>query len=133
MLANIPTHVLDVLKAMNKAGFSAYIVGGAVRDILLGIIPHDYDITTDALPEETKVVCEQNHWQVIDNLGNNFGCVVTVVDGNPCEITTFRGEKYTQKDAHRPSEVWFCKELKEDLSRRDFTINAMALDANGTL
>lgn len=133
MLANIPTYVLDVLKAMNKAGFSAYIVGGAVRDILLGIIPHDYDITTDALPEETKVVCEQNHWQVIDNLGNNFGCVVTVVDGNPCEITTFRGERYTQKDAHRPSEVWFCKELKEDLSRRDFTINAMALDANGTL
>lgn len=133
MLADIPTYVLDVLKAMNNAGFSAYIVGGAVRDLLLGIIPHDYDITTNALPEETKAVCEQNHWQVIDNLGNNFGCVVVVVNGHPCEITTFRGERYSTSDAHRPSEIWFCKELKEDLARRDFTINAMALDANGNL
>ena len=119
MLADIPTYVLDVLKAMNKAGFSAYIVGGAVRDILLGITPHDYDITTNALPEETKAVCKQNHWQAVDNLGNNFGCVVVVIDGHPCEITTFRGERYSTSDAHRPSEIWFCKELKEDLGLKN--------------
>lgn len=128
----IPNYILKILQSFNEAGYEAYIVGGAVRDLLLGKQPHDYDVTTNALPEQTIDVCKNNHWKTVDNLGNNFGCVIAVVDSEPCEITTYRGERYDrQVDAHRPSEVWFCQELREDLARRDFTINAMAMDATG--
>lgn len=130
--AVIPGYITQVLTVFNAAGYQAYIVGGAVRDLLLGRSPHDYDITTNAKPEETIQVCRTQGWSTVDNLGNNFGCVVAVVEGQPCEITTFRGERYNrQVDAHRPSEVWFCQSLKEDLSRRDFTINALAMDKDG--
>lgn len=133
MLDKIPCYILEILKALNGAGFEAYIVGGAVRDLLLGLEPNDYDITTSARPEETISLCKAKNWPVVDNLGNNFGCVVALIQGNPCEITTFRGEKYSNRDSHRPSEVWFCNDLKSDLSRRDFTINAMAMDSNGKI
>lgn len=132
LIEQIPNYILQVLQAFNKAGYEAYIVGGAVRDLLLGKQPHDYDITTNALPKETMGVCRSNHWKTVDKLGNNFGCVVAIVDNISLEITTFRGERYDrQVDAHKPSEVWFCQELREDLARRDFTINAMAMDATG--
>lgn len=132
LIEQIPNYILQVLQTFNKAGYEAYIVGGAVRDLLLGKQPHDYDVTTNAVPEQTIAVCKSRNWKTVDNLGNNFGCVIAVVDGEPCEITTYRGELYDrQVDAHRPSEVWFCKELREDLARRDFTINAMAMDAKG--
>lgn len=128
----IPNYILKILHSFNEAGFEAYIVGGAVRDLLLGKQPHDYDVTTNALPEQTIEVCKNMHWKTVDNLGNNFGCVVAIVDNISLEITTFRGERYDRQiDAHRPSEVWFCQDLREDLARRDFTINAMAMDANG--
>jgi len=130
LIKKIPNYIKNVLQAMKAADYEAYIVGGAVRDLLLGLEPHDYDVTTNALPEETKAVCQAQGWQVVDNLGNNFGCVVAVVEGEPCEITTFRGEQYGV-DAHRPSEIWYCKTLQEDLSRRDFTVNAMAMDIKG--
>ena len=132
LIEQIPNYILQVLQAFNNSGYQAYIVGGAVRDLLLGKQPHDYDITTNALPEQTIAVCQSKKWKTVDKLGNNFGCVVAIVDNISVEITTFRGERYDrQVDAHRPSEVWFCQELREDLARRDFTINAMALDAAG--
>lgn len=132
MVEKIPHYIKKILKAITRSGYEAYIVGGAVRDLLLGLTPGDFDITTSALPEEIKAVCLDNSFDVIDNLGNNFGCIVAVVDHAAVEITTFRGEAYGS-DAHKPDKVWFCRTLEEDLSRRDFTVNAMAMDNSGNI
>ena len=129
----IPKHTQQILTALNNAGFEAYIVGGAVRDLLLRRIPSDFDITTNAHPEQVLEVCIQKQWKTVDQLGHNFGRVVIILEGEPTEVTTFRGERYDDSDAHRPSETWYCDKLEEDLSRRDFTVNAMALDAQGHL
>ena len=128
----IPNYVKKILHMLTEAGYEAYIVGGAVRDLLLKLPPGDFDITTSATPEEISAVCRANNIQTIDNLGQNFGCVVAVIDGVTAEITTFRGESYGA-DAHKPEKVWFSKSLREDLSRRDFTVNAMAMDINGRI
>lgn len=128
----IPDYVKKILHMLTEAGYEAYIVGGAVRDLLLKLPPGDFDITTSATPEEISAVCRANNIKTIDNLGQNFGCVVAVIDGVPAEITTFRGESYGT-DAHKPEKVWFSKSLREDLSRRDFTVNAMAMDINGRI
>ena len=130
---NFPNYIEKLLAALERHGFEVYVVGGAVRDLLRGAVPHDYDVATSALPEQTLEVCETEGWRTVDKLGHNFGCVVAVIDDVPCEITTFRGERYGMEDAHRPQEIWYCRELREDLSRRDFTVNAMALDASGKL
>lgn len=133
LIDKVPSYTRTILEALNQAGHQAYVVGGAVRDLLLGREPGDYDITTSARPEETLALCQSKGWKVVDNLGHNFGCVVIVLEGEPTEVTTFRGERYSYEEAHRPTEIWFCQELKEDLSRRDFTINAMALDLQGNI
>ena len=123
-----PSYTKKILSALNAAGYEAYLVGGAVRDLLLGKSPDDYDITTNALPEQVLAVCKQHDWKTVDQLGHNFGCVVIVINGVATEVTTFRDE-----DMHRPAATWFCSSLREDLSRRDFTVNAMALSLDGTL
>lgn len=128
----IPDYVKKILHMLTEAGYEAYVVGGAVRDLLLKLPPGDFDITTSATPEEISAVCRANNIKTIDNLGQNFGCVVAVIDGVPAEITTFRGESYGA-DAHKPEKVWFSKSLREDLSRRDFTVNSMAMDINGRI
>lgn len=128
----IPDYVKKILHMLTGAGYEAYIVGGAVRDLLLKLPPGDFDITTSATPEEISAVCRANNIKTIDNLGQNFGCVVAVIDGVTAEITTFRGESYGA-DAHKPEKVWFSKSLREDLSRRDFTVNAMAMNINGRI
>lgn len=132
MKNKIPSYIKSILIALNANGFEAYVVGGAVRDLLLDITPGDFDVTTNAHPEQVLEICRQKNWRTVDNLGNNFGCVIVLVEGIPVEITTFRGERYGN-DAHKPEEVWYCETLREDLSRRDFTINAMALDLAGNL
>lgn len=133
LVAKLPPYTKSILKTLNEAGYEAYLVGGAVRDLLLGREPEDYDITTNARPAQVLELCQTKGWHTVDQLGQNFGCVLIVLEGKSTEVTTFRGEHYDESDVHRPVETWFCDSLREDLSRRDFTINAMALDASGRL
>ena len=131
LVAKLPTYTKSILQALNEAGYEAYVVGGAVRDLLLGREPGDYDITTNAKPQQVLSLCQAKGWRTVDQLGHNFGCVLIVLDGFPTEVTTFRGESYDDSDVHRPAHTWFCDRLEDDLARRDFTINAMALDMQG--
>ena len=110
---------LDIL---TQAGYEAYLVGGCVRDALMDIAPHDFDITTNARPEEVKRLFAGCRL-VLD--GEKHGTVTPVIDGETIEITTYRADgDYT--DGRHPDSVSFSDRLEDDLSRRDFTINAMA-------
>jgi tRNA nucleotidyltransferase/poly(A) polymerase len=102
MINNIPKNVYAVLEALYDWGYEAYIVGGAVRDMLIGRKIKDYDITTKARPEETIALAGRKGWRVIDRLGQNFGVVMLVVEGTSIEVTAFRGERYGE-DSHRPA------------------------------
>ena len=127
MRTMIPPDVLAVCKRLHGAGYQAHLVGGGVRDMLLGRTPADFDVATDAVPEA-----------VLELFGNRFavptglkhGTVTVLTDTAPprhVEVTTFRGEgEYL--DGRRPSSVTYVKSLKDDLARRDFTMNAVAYD-----
>lgn len=113
-----------VIGILEQAGFQAYIVGGAVRDYLLGKVPHDMDVASNAYPEEVKKLFKRT----VD-IGIEHGTVLVLMEGEGIEVTTFRTEsEYT--DLRRPDKVEFVQSLEEDLKRRDFTINAMAMDKN---
>ncbi|MBQ9959341.1 MAG: HD domain-containing protein [Oscillospiraceae bacterium] len=118
-----------VLAQLNAAGHEAYLVGGCVRDRLMGRVPNDYDITTSALPQQVKDVFADLH--TIDT-GLAHGTVTVMVDGFPTEITTYRTES-GYSDSRHPDKVGFVRSLKEDLARRDLTVNAMAMDSAGTV
>ncbi len=123
----IPPPVQALLKRLNKAGFSAYAVGGCVRDSLLGNPPQDWDICTSARPEEIKA-CFSDRRTILT--GERYG-TVTVLHEDACyEITTFRTESGYSDNRH-PNRVAFLDSLQDDLARRDFTVNAMAADADG--
>lgn len=124
----IPENIISVMSLLEESGFEAYAVGGCVRDSLLGRKPYDWDVCTSALPEETLGVFKD--LRTIPT-GIKHG-TVTVIADSPVEITTFRidGEYL---DNRRPSEVSFTRTLAEDLCRRDFTVNAMAADKNGSV
>lgn len=125
----IPKEVQAIVKRLSEAGFQAYIVGGCVRDLLLGREPQDWDVTTDAKPEEIQKLFPDSFYE------NKFGTVgVKTESKDPkltvVEVTTFRAEeRYTDK--RHPDEVRFVGTLDEDLKRRDFTMNALAMDAAG--
>ena len=113
---------MQALSLLNAAGYEAYVVGGCVRDSLLGKAPEDWDITTSALPEQTAAVFAD--YRTIGT-GLKHGTLTVLVDGMPLEITTYRIDgEYT--DSRRPDSVTFTASLREDLQRRDFTINALA-------
>lgn len=118
---------IDVLEKFNKAGYEAYFVGGCVRDFLLGCEFSDIDITTNALPKVVKTIFRKS----IDT-GIQHGTVTILVDGESYEVTTFRTED-DYIDHRTPEKVEFVSNLRDDLDRRDFTINAMALDSKGNL
>lgn len=120
---NQPKQVRIVHKILNQNGYKSYIVGGCVRDTLLGITPKDWDMCTDALPSEI-VNCFKDRYEIIET-GIKHGTVTVVIDDMNIEITTFRvdGE---YKDNRHPVVVIFKNNIEYDLSRRDFTINAMA-------
>lgn len=124
----IPSKVRLVIDRLCDNGYKAYIVGGCVRDILLGKIPHDFDVTTSAKPEEII-----NLFEKTIPTGIKHGTVTVLIENEAIEVTTFRTEGvYT--DNRRPDSVEFVSDLKEDLSRRDFTVNAMAYnDTEGVI
>lgn len=126
---NIPEHVSEVLKALQEAGHEAYLVGGCVRDAVLGLRPEDWDIATDALVSEIKSVFPSH---VRNFGGERHGTVIVISGGNNVEVTTFRSDG-TYSDARRPDEVKFVKSLREDVARRDFTMNALAAEASGKI
>ncbi len=122
MRFNIPHNITRVLDMLEEAGHEAYVVGGCVRDLCRGVVPHDYDVTTSALPEETKA-CFFG-FRVIET-GIKHGTVTVISEGAPVEITTYRTDG-EYKDNRHPESVSFTGNLSLDLSRRDFTVNAMA-------
>ena len=116
-----------IINKLEQAGFEAYFVGGSVRDILLHQKIHDVDIATSAFPAEVKAIFPKT----ID-IGIEHGTVLVLSEGEQYEITTFRTES-TYQDFRRPDDVQFVRSLEEDLKRRDFTINALALNKKGTV
>lgn len=122
MEINCPSYVNTALELLKKSGFKAYIVGGCVRDSIMGRTPNDWDMTTSALPEETLKVFSD--FRTIPT-GLKHGTVTVLIEKQPIEITTMRidGE---YSDSRRPDSVEFTDEITMDLSRRDFTVNAMA-------
>jgi len=118
----LPENVLLCISTLEKAGFQAYAVGGCVRDSLLGLAPHDYDLCTNALPAETAALFPGH---TLVRSGEKHGTIGVVFDKEVIEITTFRTEGGYQ-DSRHPGWVKFVPDVKEDLSRRDFTVNAMA-------
>ena len=119
---SLPAGILQLIRKLNEAGYEAYAVGGCVRDALLMRLTHDYDLTTNALPEEIHGVFKDAH--IIDT-GIQHGTVTVIADHIPVEITTYRTES-AYNDHRHPDHVSFTRSLKEDCARRDFTINAMA-------
>ena len=119
---NLPDQVAHCISALEAAGFAAYAVGGCVRDWLLGLDPHDYDLCTAATPEEIKEAF-QGYPMVLS--GEKHGTVGIIFDKSVVEITTFRTEGEYQDHRH-PDKVEFVTDIALDLSRRDFTVNAMA-------
>lgn len=126
-LPEIFVKAMPVLQTLEDAGFEAYFVGGSVRDVLLHRHVHDVDITTSAYPEEVKELFDKS----IDT-GIKHGTVTVLYGGESYEITTFRTESGYQ-DFRRPDHVTFVQNLDEDLKRRDFTINALAMDMHGDI
>ncbi|WP_423253234.1 CCA tRNA nucleotidyltransferase [Melissococcus plutonius] len=119
------TEATPIIKKIQKGGYEAYFVGGSVRDVLLNKPIHDVDIASSAYPEEIK----QLFRRTID-VGIEHGTVLVLHGSKQYEITTFRTES-TYQDFRRPDTVTFVRSLSEDLKRRDFTINALALDRSG--
>lgn len=120
----LPKNVVYVINTLNKAGYEAFVVGGAVRDYIMGLEPHDYDITTSAFPDEVKSLFP-NYFP----LGEKFGTVSVIVGDEQIEVTTFRSES-DYEDGRHPNKVEFVRSLEKDLKRRDFTMNAIAYNPN---
>lgn len=122
-MKQIPAFVAEILEALEAAGHEAWCVGGCVRDTLLGRDPADWDVCTSALPQETKAALGGTPTA---EAGVSYGTVTALTAGGPVEITTYRKEG-AYSDHRRPDRVAFSKSIEDDLQRRDFTINAMAV------
>jgi len=122
MPAPLRRAVRAIAERLRASGHRAWLVGGAVRDLLLGIEPHDADVCSAALPEEVEAAFERTH-----AVGRAFGTILVLVDDAEVQVTTFRSEE-GYADARRPDRVRYGKSLEEDARRRDFTCNALYLD-----
>lgn len=123
----IPTYVTEVLEHLEASGFEAYIVGGSCRDLIIGRTPQDYDVCTSALPDDIIAIFENT---IPTGIAHGTITVKTAV--LPIEVTTFRADG-DYSDHRRPDAVKFSSSLVEDLARRDFTMNAIAMDRLGNL
>lgn len=123
----MPTYVIKILAALEMAGYEAYAVGGCVRDTVIGRKPNDWDITTTAKPDEVERLFKRTA-----ATGIKYGTVTVFHGAGKAEVTTFRADG-EYMDGRRPETVEFVSALSEDLSRRDFTINAMAMDRQGAI
>ena len=122
---NIPKDAQFIIDQLQKHNFQSYVVGGCVRDAILGREPHDWDICTSATPEEMLVILRHTyHYHVIPT-GLKHGTVTVMLHEEPYEVTTFRKD-VEYSDGRHPDKVEFVTDIIEDLSRRDFTIKAMA-------
>ena len=124
----VPEYVNTVMRALREAGYRGYLVGGCVRDLLRGTQPADYDLTTDARPEQMLALFGSSAHPT----GLPHGTVTVVSGGYPIEITTMRRDG-AYRDNRHPEQVSFTDRIGEDLARRDFTVNAMAMAEDGTL
>ena len=122
MTLNIPSKAKTIITLLENAGFEAFCVGGAVRDSIMGLNPTDWDITTSASPEDTVMVFKD--YKTVDT-GLKHGTLTVVIDKTPFEVTTYRVDGDYNDNRH-PENVHFTKNLSDDLSRRDFTVNALA-------
>lgn len=125
----LPKNVKLIIDILNKNNFEAFIVGGCVRDSIIGLTPHDWDICTNAKPDEIKK-CFEN-FNTFDS-GIKHGTISIVLDGEVFEVTTYRIDG-TYSDNRRPDSVTFTSDISKDLARRDFTINAMAYNEKSGL
>lgn len=122
----LPEYVKYIIDELEKEGYEAFVVGGSIRDILLGKEPNDYDVCTNALPDEIEKIFSDRKTVLI---GKKFGTITVVMDDEDVEITTFRAEgEYF--DGRKPKWIRFLSSIEEDLARRDFTINAIAYNEN---
>ena len=122
MIINTPKEVNTIIQKLNNSGFEAFIVGGCVRDCIMGNAPHDWDICTSAKPDQTQACfCD---YKTID-VGKKHGTIGVVMHGGIYEITTYRVDGEYEDNRH-PQSVEFTSNINDDLSRRDFTVNAMA-------
>lgn len=124
MKTTLPDYVITILDILHTHDKEAFLVGGCVRDMLMDRVPHDYDIATNALPQEVITIFQTNNFQVIPT-GMKHGTVSVFVEHVTIEITTYRYD-LAYKNHRTPSQVVFSQILKEDLKRRDFTMNAIA-------
>ena len=123
---------LRILQTLQEAQQEAYIVGGAVRDIQMGRMPHDYDIVTSAMPEVVIDVLRTAGFTTTNVVGASFGVVVVSYEEHSYEVATYRSEQYGD-DSHRPVAVQYPSTFLEDVQRRDFTINGLALTESGQI
>ncbi len=123
-----PHYVRFVLDTLAAHGYTAYVVGGAVRDLLRGVTPDDYDVATGAEPEKVMKI----FGAAARPTGLRHGTVTVVCEGKCVEVTTFRCDG-AYRDARHPDSVRFTRSIEEDLARRDFTVNAMAMGADGAV
>lgn len=118
----LPEPIAEIIRALETAGYEAYVVGGCVRDACLGLTPQDYDLCTSALPEQTERVFSHKRLVLA---GKKHGTIGVVTEGGVVEITTFRTEG-SYRDNRHPDWVRFVPDVESDLARRDFTVNAVA-------
>ena len=126
MKIQIPDYIQVLIDLLNQNYYSAYVVGGAIRNALLELPIHDYDLTTDATPDEMLQVFSSHR---VLKTGIQHGTITVLSKGHPVEITTFRSENVYEDHRH-PSGVLFSDNIKEDCKRRDFTINALCYNNN---